>query len=70
MVMCLGQGAGLHIAQLMPLPFTISCSNRSRLVFTFLVLAFWCRLTRVGSQNGCVCVCEGGGKVLSEMLWL
>jgi len=32
MVMCLGQGAGLHMVQMMPLPFTISCSSKSRLV--------------------------------------
>jgi len=38
--MCLGQGANLHMAQLMPLPLTISCSSKSR-----LVLPFWCRLT-------------------------
>jgi len=60
MVMCLGQGADLHIAQLMPLPLTISCSSKSR-----LVLPFWCQLTRVvldEIQEGrimvvCVCVC-------------
>jgi len=40
--LCLGQGADLHMAQLMPLPLTISCSSKSR-----LVLNFWCRLTRV-----------------------
>jgi len=43
MVICLGQDADLHMAQLMPLPLTISCSSKSRLVllpgFTFLVLA-------------------------------
>jgi len=45
MVMCLDQGADLHMAQLMPLPLplTISCSSKSRLVylpgFTFLVPA-------------------------------
>jgi len=32
MAMCLGQGADLHMAQLMPLPLTISCSSKSRLV--------------------------------------
>jgi len=32
MVMCLDQGADLHMAQLMPLPLTISCSSKSRLV--------------------------------------
>jgi len=31
-VMCLGQGADLHMAQLMPMPLTISCSSKSRLV--------------------------------------
>jgi len=31
-VMCLGQGADLHMAQLMPLPLTLSCSSKSRLV--------------------------------------
>jgi len=32
MVMCLGQGAGLHMVQLMPLPLTISCFSKSGLV--------------------------------------
>jgi len=26
-LMCLGQGADLHIAQLMPLPLAVSCSS-------------------------------------------
>jgi len=39
--------ADLHIAQQMPLPLTISCSSKSRLVLTFLVLPFWYLLTRV-----------------------
>jgi len=42
MVMCLGQGADLLMAGMMPLPLTISCSSKSR-----LVLLFWCWLTRV-----------------------
>jgi len=29
-VMCLGQGADLHMAQLMPLSLTISCFSKSR----------------------------------------
>jgi len=29
---CLGQGADLHMAQLTPLPLTISCFRKSRLV--------------------------------------
>jgi len=43
MVMCLGQGADSNMAQLMPLPLTISFSSKSRLVylpgFILLVLA-------------------------------
>jgi len=35
MVICLGQGADLHMAQLMPLPLTVSCSSKSRLVLPF-----------------------------------
>jgi len=35
---CLGWSADLHIAQQMPLPLTISCSSKSRLVLTFLVV--------------------------------
>jgi len=38
MVMCLGQGADLHMAQLMLLPLTISCNSKSS--FTFLVPAY------------------------------
>ena len=41
-LMCLGHGADLYMAQLMPLPLNISCSSKSR-----LILPFWCRLTRV-----------------------
>jgi len=32
MVICVERGADLHIAQLMPLPLTISCSSKSKLV--------------------------------------
>ena len=39
MVICLKQGADLHVAQLMPLPLTVSCSSKIQISFTFLVLA-------------------------------
>jgi len=39
MVICLEQGAGLHTAQLMPLPLTVSCSSKIQIRFTFLVPA-------------------------------
>jgi len=40
MVICLERDADLHMAQLMPLPLTISCFSKSR-----LVLPFWYRLS-------------------------
>jgi len=47
--------ADLHMAQLMPVPLTISCATKSRLVLPFF---YW--LTRVvldkGPLNGCCCV--------------
>ena len=38
-VICLERGADLHIAQLMPLPLTVSCFGNIQIGFTFLVLA-------------------------------
>jgi len=38
-VVCLEQGADLHIAQLMPLPLTVSCFSKIQIGFTFLVPA-------------------------------
>jgi len=39
MVVCLERGADLHMAQLMPLPVTISCFSKIQIGFTFLVPA-------------------------------
>jgi len=41
MVICLERGADLHMAQLMPLPLTVSCFSKIQIGFTF-----WYRLTR------------------------
>jgi len=38
-VICLEQGADLHMAQLMPLPLTFSCFSKIQIGFTFLVPA-------------------------------
>ena len=63
MIMCLGQGADLHMAQLMPLPLTISCSSKSRLVFPswfYFSGAGSPRLSRTESKRAvkqmCACV--------------
>jgi len=37
MVICLELGADLHMAQLMPLPLTVSCFSKIQIGFTFLV---------------------------------
>jgi len=40
MVICLGQGADLHMAQLMSLPLTVSCFSKIQTGFPFLVPAY------------------------------
>ena len=39
MVIYLERGADLHMAQLMPLPLTVSCYSKIQIGYTFLVLA-------------------------------
>ena len=39
MIICLEQGADLHMTQLMPLPLTVSCFSKIQIGFTFLVPA-------------------------------
>jgi len=39
-VVCLERGADLHMAQLVPLPLTVSCSSKIQIGFTFLVPAY------------------------------
>jgi len=39
MVICLGRGADLNMAQLMTLPLTVSCFSKIQIGLTFLVLA-------------------------------
>jgi len=40
MVVCIEQGADLHMAKLMPLPLTVSCFSKIQIGFTFLVPAY------------------------------
>jgi len=39
MVICLERGAGLHMAQLMPLPLTVCCFSKIQIGFPFLAPA-------------------------------
>jgi len=54
-VICLERGAD-DIAQLMPLPLTVSCFSKIQIGFTFLVPAHLGSPGK-GPLNGCVCVC-------------
>ena len=57
MVICLEQGADLHMAQLMPLPLTISCFSKIQIGFSFLVLAHPGSPGQRAIKRVCVCVC-------------
>ena len=57
MVICLKQGADLHVAQLMPLPLTVSCFSKIQIGFTFLVRAQPGSPGQRAVKRVCVCVC-------------
>ena len=56
MDICLEQGADLHMAQLMPLPLTVSCVSKIQIGFTFLVLAHLGSPEKRAVKRVCVCV--------------
>jgi len=55
MVIYLELGANLHMAQLMPLPLTVSCCSKIQIGFTFPVPAHLGSPGK-GPLNGCECV--------------
>ena len=57
MVICLERDADLHMAQLMPLPFTVSCFSKIQIGFTFLVPAHPGSPGKRAVKWVCVCVC-------------
>ena len=56
MVICLEQGADLHMAQLMPLPLNVSCFSKIQIGFTFLVPAHPGSPGQRAVKRVCVCV--------------
>ena len=64
------------MAQQMPLPLTISCSSKSRLVLPSWFLPFWCLLTQMVPDkfqknsktivSVCACTSSGQQKILSN----
>jgi len=56
MVICLERGADLHMAQLMPLPLTVSCFSIIQIGFTFPVPAHPGSPGQRAVKRVCVCV--------------
>ena len=57
MAICLEHGADLHMAQLMPLPLSVSCFSKIHIGFTFLVPAHPGSPGQRAVKRVCVCVC-------------
>ena len=57
MVICLERGADLHIAQLMPLPLTVSCFSKIQIGFAFLVPAHLGGPGERAVKRVCACAC-------------
>jgi len=55
MVNCLERVADLHMAQLMPLPLTVSCFSKIQIGFTFLVPAYLGSPRKRAVKWVCVC---------------
>jgi len=60
MVICLEQGADLHMAQLMPLFLTVSCFSKIQIYFAFLVPAHPGSPGQRAVKRVCVCVATVG----------
>ena len=68
MVICLEQGADLHMAQLMPLPLTVSCFSKIQIGSTFLVPAHLGSPRQVAVKRVCV-VCNFVCYKILKLLW-
>ena len=55
MVICPERDADLHMAQLMPLPLTVSCFSKIQIGFTFLLLSAHAGSAGKEPLNGRVC---------------
>jgi len=74
-LICLERGADLHMAQLMPMPLTVSCFSKIQIGYTFLVLAHpgspGLRAVKCVCVCMCVCVCVfvGSWESSGKHLW-
>ena len=69
MVICLERGADLHMAQLMPLPLTVSCFSKIQIGFTFLVLAHPGSPGKRAVKRVCVCGRVGSQGERTQPTW-
>jgi len=60
-VICLERDADLHMAQLMPLPLTVSCFSEIQIAFTFMVPA---HPGKMAVKRVCVYMCVSALQVL------
>ena len=68
MVICLERDADLHMAQLTPLPLTVSCFSKIQIGFTFLVLAHPGSPGK-GPLNACVVTFKDDGDFLCCVIY-
>jgi len=67
-VICLERGADLHMAQLRPLPLTVSCfTTKIQIGFTFLVPAHPGSAGKRAAKRVCVCVCVSNTDMAREI---
>jgi len=69
-VVCLERGADLHIAQLLPLPPTVSWFSKIQIGFTFLVAAHMGSPGQRAVKRVCVVLCDAGDDCFSYKLIL
>ena len=68
-VICLERGAHWHMAQLMPLPLTVSCFSTIQIGFIFLVLAHPGTSGQRVIKRVCVCVCVCVRRQFKQDCW-
>ena len=68
MIICLEQHADFHMAQLMPLPLTVSCFSKIQIGFTFLVPAHLGSPRKRAVKRVCVCVCVCVTDLISDKI--
>jgi len=67
-VISLERGVDLHMAQLMPLPPTVSCFSKIQIGFTFLIPADSGSPGQRAVKRVCVCVCVFTGMLCGSEL--